>query len=166
MYGANNWFRVIRCFSIDINIPELFFCFLYVISLSQTSLSQTTTADPLSVPLIFLSFFKSYKACRSLIVRLLLYLSFSTSILHIYIIYIFYIQAHRNRGERGCSPPRFLLPFIFHELKKIVLKWKNSIKLKPSWNSSKVTDISNTAIDLDTRDDILSVIYRERSSHF
>ena len=138
MYGANNWFRVIRCFSIDINIPELFFCFLYVISLSQTSLSQTTTADPLSVPLIFLSFFKSYKACRSLLVRLLLYLSFSISILYIYmytyvyiyiymyiyinIIYIFYIQARRNRGERGCSPPRFLLPFIFHELKKIVLK--------------------------------------------
>ena len=40
---------------------------------------------------------------------------------------------------------------------------KNSVKVK---NSSKVTDISNITIDLDTRDGILSVIYCERFSHF
>ena len=60
----------------------------------------------------------------------------------------------------------FLLPCIFHELKKIVLQWKNSINLKTSWNFSKVTDISNITTDLDTRDGILLVIYCERFSPF
>ena len=70
------------------------------------------------------------------------------------------VQARRNccRVAAPYPPSRLLLSCIFHELKKIVLKWKNDIKLKTSWNSSKVTDISNIIIDLDTRDGILSVI--------
>ena len=55
--------------------------------------------------------------------------------------------------------------FTFDEIGTSV-KVKNSNKLKTSWNSSKVTDISNTTIDLDTRDGILSGINCERFSHF
>ena len=51
-------------------------------------------------------------------------------------------------------------------IQKNSVKVKNSIKLKTSWNSSKVTDISDIAIDRDTRDGILSVINCDRFSHF
>ena len=97
------------------------------------------------------------------------YVSKKRTILNIYIyiyVYIYRPVETEGAGGEGCSPPRFLLPCIFHKLKKIVLKWKNSIKLKTSWNSSRVTDISNITIDLDTRDGIPSVINCERFSHF
>ena len=54
------------------------------------------------------------------------------------------------RSNWGCSDPRFLLNFIFYEMKKnVVLRWKI---VKTSWNSSKFIDISNITTDLDTRD--------------
>ena len=70
------------------------------------------------------------------------------------------IRPVESKGAGGLQPPLppgFLLPCVFHELKK------NNVKVK---NSSKVTDISNITIDFDTRDGILSVIYCERFSHF
>ena len=39
------------------------------------------------------------------------------------------------------------------------------MKLKASWNSSKIIDISNITIDLDTRDGILSVIFSFLTVH-
>ena len=83
------------------------------------------------------------------------------------------IQTRRNLGSLvgggvgGCSPLRFLLIPIFDELKKIVLQWKIVQNYKNSWNSSKSIDIYNIITDLNTRDDILSVMNSERfSSHF
>ena len=74
------------------------------------------------------------------------------------------MQARRNWGSPGWSPPRFLLTCIFHELKKIVLRWKIA-------QNSKLVEtppfgISIITFDLDTRDSILSVINCERFSHF
>ena len=78
MNGANKWFRVIRDFFMDITIPYFFFCYLYVIF----SVPEHYCRSPLSASLIiiFLTLFKSYKVCRSLLVRLL-YLSFGISVL-------------------------------------------------------------------------------------
>ena len=65
MYGANKRFRVIRDFFINITIPQLFFCFLYVI----LSIPNNYWRPLISIfNKIFLSFIKSYKACRSLLV--------------------------------------------------------------------------------------------------
>ena len=51
-------------------------------------------------------------------------------------------------GRGGCSTSlRFLLNFIFDELKKIVLKWKLVQNRKTGWNSSKFIDF---AIDIVT----------------
>ena len=71
-------------------------------------------------------------------------------------------QARRNRGGWGA---RFLLNSLFHRLKKIELKWKIVQNYITSWNSSKFIDIYNIIIDLDMRDDILSVIHDERFPH-
>ena len=62
-------------------------------------------------------------------------------------------------------PSRSLLTFIFDELKKIVLKWKIVQNYKTGGNYSKFIDIYNIVIDLDTRDDILSVMNPKRFSH-
>ena len=69
-------------------------------------------------------------------------------------------------GHGGLQPPSFLLSSIFDKLKKTVLKWKIVQNYKTSWNSSKFIDISNIIIDLDTRDDNLSVMNPKRFSHF
>ena len=68
-------------------------------------------------------------------------------------------------GAAATPSPGFCYLIFFLNWKNSV-KVKNSIKLKTSWNSPKVTNISNITIDLDTRDGILSVINCERFSHF
>ena len=75
-------------------------------------------------------------------------------------------QARRKRGGRGAAAPQIFANFYFWWIeKKIVLKWKIVQNYKTSWNSSKFIDIYNIAIDLDTRDGVLSVMNPERFSH-
>ena len=52
-----------------------------------------------------------------------------------------------TRGAGGLQPPRFLLNFIFYELKEIALKWKIIQNYKTSC-SSKFIDIYNIIIDI------------------
>ena len=82
-------------------------------------------------------------------------------------IYIYICQVRRNWvGLGGSSPPPDFCKLVFFMNWKKSLKVKNSTKLKTSWNSAKVFDISIITFDLDTRDSILSVINCERFSHF
>ena len=76
-------------------------------------------------------------------------------------------QARRKRGGRGAAASQIFANFDFWWTeKKIVLKWKIVQNYKSSWNSSKFIGIYNIVINLDTRDNILSVMNPEWFSHF
>ena len=55
-----------------------------------------------------------------------------------------------NVEPGGAAAPQIFATLHSSWIKENSVKVKNSIKLKTSWNFSKVTDISNITIDLDT----------------